>query len=106
MILIGSGFEVDFFLIFSMSALVLVSTWLNIFSYFLNGVQKIRVSWVVSIFAMLLNIPISIFLARYTSLGVGSVVVGTICSLLPGVFLGPYQVIKIINKRDFGIWSR
>lgn len=103
---IGSRFEVDSFLIFSMSALVLVTTWLNIFSYFLNGVQKIKVSWMVSIFAMLLNIPISIFLAKYTSLGVSSVVIGTICALLPGVFLGPYQVIKIINKRDFGIWGR
>ncbi len=103
---IGARFEVDSLLILSMSALVLVTTWLNIFSYFLNGVQKLKVSWVVSIFAMLLNIPISIFLARYTSLGVSSVVIGTICSLLPGVFLGPYQVIKIINKRDFGIWSR
>ena len=103
---IGSQIKVDFFLIISMSVLVLATTWLNIFSNFLNGVQKIKVSWVVSIFAMLVNIPISMYLACHTSLGVSSVVIGTICALLPGVFLGPYQVIKIINKRDSGIWGR
>lgn len=103
---IGNGFEIDIVLIISMSLLVLISTWLNIFSYFLNGVQKIKVSWMTSVVAMLFNIPISILLAKHTSLGVSAVVVGTICSLLPGVFLGPFQTLKIINKRDFGIWSR
>jgi O-antigen/teichoic acid export membrane protein len=103
---IGSNFEVPLTLVISMSMYVLVSTWVNIFAYFLNGVQKIRLSLNISLFAMLFNIPVSIALAKYSSLGVSSIIFGTICALLPGVFFGPLQTIKIINKRDVGVWAK
>ncbi len=103
---IGGTFEVPLTLVISMSVYILVSTWVNIFAYFLNGVQKIRLSLNVSLFAMFFNIPISIALAKYTSIGVSSIIVGTICALLPGVILGPLQTIKIINKRAVGLWAR
>ena len=103
---IGSNFEVSLTLVISMSMYVLVSTWVNIFAYFLNGVQKIRLSLNISLFAMLFNIPVSIALAKYSSLGVSSIIFGTICALLPGVFFGPLQTIKIINKRDVGVWAK
>lgn len=106
MLWIGGDFEVPIMLVISMSVFVLVSSWVNIFACFLNGVQKIRLSLNVSIFAMLFNIPISIALAKYTSLGVSSIIFGTICALLPGVLLGPLQTMRVINKRDVGVWAK
>lgn len=103
---IGPDLLIDTSLLVSMGIFVLISCWVNIYAYFLNGVQKIHLSLVISIFAMLLNIPISIVLAKYTDLGVSSVVIGTIVALLPGVVMGPLQTLKIINKKDNGIWSR
>ena len=103
---IGGELEVTIMLLISMGALVIITTWVNIFAYFLNGLQKIKLSLHVSIFAMLFNIPISIVLAKYTSFGISSVIFGTIFALLPGIILGPLQTVKVINKRDVGIWAR
>jgi O-antigen/teichoic acid export membrane protein len=103
---IGGDLSVNSLLIFSVGTLVVVTTWVNIFAIFLNGVQKIRASLIISIVAMLFNIPISIVLAQYTSLGVSSIILGTICALLPGIFFGPYQTMRIVNQQDTGIWSQ
>ena len=103
---VGSDVDISSSLVFSMGIFVVISAWNNIFAFLLNGVQKIKLSLLVSVVAMIANIPISIFIANSTSFGVASVLIGTVIVLLPGVFLGPYQVYKIINKRDVGIWSR
>lgn len=103
---IGNKYVVPASLIISMGAFVLISCWVNIFAYFLNGVQKIQLSLRVSVAAMMINIPISIALVKLTSLGAASIVVGTIFALMPGVFLGPLQTYKILNGKDSGIWTK
>ncbi|EZI26207.1 O-antigen export protein [Pseudomonas veronii subsp. inensis] len=102
----GSAVHVPEYLIGSMALYIIVATWVNMFAIFLNGVQKIRVSLLASIAAITINIPLSIYLARHTDLDVAAVSIGTTIALLPGVLLGPYQVLKIINQKDLGIWSR
>lgn len=102
---IGDSLEVSSTLVLCMALFVLISSWNNIFAFMLNGVQKIKISLYVSSLAMLCNLPVSIMLAQHTSIGSSSIVLGTIFSLLPGVVLGPIQVMKIINKRDTGLWS-
>lgn len=103
---VGSDVKVSTMLVLSMGVFILVSTWTNIFASFLNGVGKIRLSLIVSVAAMFLNIPAGILLARYTSLGASAVVIGTVIALLPGVFLGPYQTYRILTLKDSGIWGR
>jgi Na+-driven multidrug efflux pump len=93
-------------LVFSVGAFILVSIWTNIFASFLNGVGKIRVSVIVSVAAMFLNIPVGILLAKYTSIDASAVVIGMVIALMPGVFSGPYQTYKILSCRDAGIWGR
>lgn len=102
----GSAVHVPEYLISSMALYIIVATWVNMFAIFLNGVQKIRVSLLASIAAVTINIPLSIYLATQTGLDVAAVSIGTTVALLPGVLLGPYQVLKIINQKDLGIWSR
>ncbi|MDD5056758.1 MAG: MATE family efflux transporter [Sideroxydans sp.] len=103
---VGSEVNVSMMLVISMGGFILVSVWTGIFASFLNGVGKIRVSVIVSVVAMFLNIPASILLAKYTSLDASAVVIGTMIALLPGVFTGPYQTYKILTVKDAGIWSR
>lgn len=103
---VGSDVQVSMALIISMGGFILVSAWTNIYASFLNGVGEIRVSVIVSVAAMFLNIPASILLAKYTSLDASAVVIGTIIALLPGVFTGPYQTYKILTLKDAGIWGR
>lgn len=103
---VGSDVRIAPMLIPAMCIMILISIWSNIFAYFLNGVQKIHISLIVSSISMMVNIPISIFLAINTDLGVGSVVIGTsVALLLPSIF-GPIQVMKILNRRDYGMWGR
>lgn len=102
---VGGDVDVSMMLVFSMGGFVLVSAWTNIFASFLNGVGKIKVSVIVSLIAMFLNVPASILLAKYTSLDASAVVIGTIVALLPGVFTGPYQTYRILNVKDAGIWG-
>ena len=103
---IGDDINVSAMLVFSVGVFILVSTWTNIFASFLNGVGKIRVSVIVSVAAMFLNIPTAILLAKYTSMDASAVVIGMVIALLPGVFSGPYQTYKILTCRDAGIWGR
>ena len=103
---VGDSIQVNYSLGIAMALFCLVSAWNNIFATVLNGVSKIKISVYVSAIAMLCNIPLSIALAKFTSLGTASVVIGTIFSLLPGVLLGPVQVAKIVSRKDRGLWSR
>lgn len=103
---IGGDVNVSTMLVVSVGAFILVSIWTNIFASFLNGVGKIRVSVIVSVAAMFLNIPVGILLAKYTSIDASAVVIGMVIALMPGVFSGPYQTYKILSCRDAGIWGR
>lgn len=103
---VGPDLNVSMPLILSMGGFTAVSIWTNIFASFLNGVGKIRVSVVVSVSAMFLNIPVCILLSKFTTLDASTVVIGTIIALTPGVFSGPYQTYKILTFKDIGIWGR
>jgi O-antigen/teichoic acid export membrane protein len=80
--------------------------WLNIFSYILNSVGKLRLSVIFSLFAMTINIPLSIFIAKSTDFGSASIILGSSIALLPGIVVGPMQVFKIIKMCDSGIWAK
>lgn len=52
---------------------VIIANWNNIFGAFINGVGKVRIQLYYSIFAAVLNILLSVFLARFVWLGVNYV---------------------------------
>lgn len=93
-------------LIIGMSIYTIISVWNNIFAFLLNGLSKPFLSSLISVFAAIINIPVSIFFIKSLSLGNSGVIWGTILSLSFGVFLGPLQVFKILNNRAKGIWNR
>lgn len=93
---IGKDVEVATLLVLSMGAFVVVSTWNNVFAYFLNGIGKIRVQLYTAIIAMLINVPLSIVFAKYLGFGIDGVVWATCISLMIFAVIGPIQVASII----------
>jgi len=91
-------------LILFMALYTVISIWNSIFSIFLNGIGKISISLYICIFSGLINIPLTIFFAK--KFGLSGVMLGTIISLLPALFILPYQTYLLINNKSIGIWSR
>ena len=77
-----------------------------IFTYFLNGTGHLFVQMVESIFTILLNIPLSIFLAKSCHLGLPGVIMATNISILFYCFSRFIQYNKIINNTAKGFWLK
>jgi O-antigen/teichoic acid export membrane protein len=103
---IGNSIKIPLLLSVSMGIWVLISTWTSIFGNFLSGVGKIRLSLYHSFAMIIINIPLSVFLAKYLNLGSTGVIIGTCICVLPQVFLHPIQYKKIINNKAKGIWGK
>jgi O-antigen/teichoic acid export membrane protein len=102
----GEKIHIPFRLSLFMGLFILISTWNNIYSNFINGTGKIRLQLYTSVIVAAINIPISIFLAKNMGLGSSGVILGTCICLFSGTILGPVQYHKIINKKDKGIWGK
>jgi O-antigen/teichoic acid export membrane protein len=103
---VGEKVHIPLLLSVSMGLWVLISTWTSIFGNFLSGVGKIRLSLYHSFAMIVVNIPLTIFLAKYLNLGSTGVIIGTCLCILPQVFLHPIQFRKIVNNRANGIWGK
>jgi len=97
---IGSTFEVDNLLIVVLGGFTLISTWNNIFAYFVNGIGKIKIQIYTSIFALIINIPLSIFIVKYFHTGTWGIVIGTILSLSLFAFFGARQTYIILQRHN------
>jgi O-antigen/teichoic acid export membrane protein len=75
-------------------------------NYFINGIGKIRIQLLTAVIFAILNIPLSIFLAKYLQFGVNGVVFSTLICIIPNVILSTIQTNKIINQKAFGIWFK
>ncbi len=103
---IGKEILVPFLLTSLMGVFFALNTWNTIFVYFINGVSKIKLQLVTSLFLTVLNIPLSIFFARTLNMGVSGVIMGTIVCVFAGTILHPIQYYKIINNKARGIWNK
>lgn len=97
---------VPFSLAFFMAVYFMIASWNDIHVQFINGSGKIKFQFYASIVLAIVNIPLSIWLAKDMGLGTTGVILGTCLTLLPGVIINPYQVSLILNKKDRGIWSK
>lgn len=73
---------------------------------FINGVGKIRLQMYILIFGALVNIPLSIVLLKYTSLGVEAVIIATTICVLPCIFFYPIQYKKLVDGKARNLWNR
>jgi len=103
---IGDLVEIQFSLSIFMAIFVIIATWNSIFTSFINGVGKLKISLITASLNAILNIPLSILLAKYFNLGINGVILGTCISLSIGVIMRPMQYWKIINNKATGIWNK
>ena len=103
---VGKEINISTGLTIWMALYVLLSSWNQIFGNFINGIGKLRVGFYISIFTAIINIPLCIFLARYTNWGVSAIIAASCISLLPDIILMPIQYLKIINHKATGIWNK
>ncbi len=96
---LGGNFEIKFELIASVALFVTIQVWNNVYAVFLNAVNKLKLQMYTSIFALIFNIPLSIFFVKYLEFGVYGVILGTIVTLFAFSILGPIEVHKILAKK-------
>jgi Na+-driven multidrug efflux pump len=83
-----------------------ISNWGSIYSNFLNGVGTVKIQLYLSIFAMIFNIPLAIFLVKICHLGVIGIPVATITTMVIANSVALIQYKKIVSGNATGIWSR
>ena len=103
---IGGEITIPFSLSVAMGIFMIISNWNNIFAFFLNGVGKIRLQFYYSIFAAVINIPLSIFLAKEMKMGITGVITATIICIGFASIWAPVQYKKIITGKAKGIWNK
>ena len=103
---IGNMVFIPFNLTLSMAVYFILNILYSPYNAFINGVGKIQIQMYTLIGAAVLNIPLSIFLVKFTSLGVAGVIIATILCILPHAVICPLQYSKIINNRAFGLWNK
>ncbi len=101
---IGDKIHIPFSISIAVAIYMCILNWNNLYSFFVNGIGKIRLQLYTSLFTGASFIPLAIFLGkRWEIIGI----LGAMCiSLLPSAVLLFIQYRKIINNRAYGIWNR
>jgi len=102
---VGSEIYVPTSLSLTIALFVTIYNWNNIFSFFVNGVGKIKLQMYYTIIVGIINIPLSIVLAKLLN-GVEGIVLSTCLCLFGGAILVPIQCLKIVNGTAKGIWNK
>jgi O-antigen/teichoic acid export membrane protein len=100
---IGKPLALSDRLIVLMGVSIILIMWNNIYGNFINGIGEIRLQSVIAVAAGILNIPLSIYLAKYLGMGSSGVILGTIICL--GMFsvaipLQSFQILRRMEKLD------
>ncbi len=103
---VGNKVIIPYLLSAFMGLFAIISTWNSIFANFINGVGKIKLQMYYAVFAMIINIPVSILFAKTLNMGSAGVILGTCVSIFVGSVFAPIQSIKILKGNAEGIWNR
>jgi O-antigen/teichoic acid export membrane protein len=95
---VGPNIKYSNLLVVLMGIYTVISTWSNIYAYFVNGTGKVELQMYSAIAAGVINIPLSIYFAKSLAMGTSGVILGTIVSLSLFAILGPIQCYYIIQK--------
>lgn len=93
---IDESIEVSLLLSTFMLISMVLTSWNNIFAYFLNSISETKTQTQAVILSALINIPLSFILINY--LGLPGVVLATCIALLPMAFSLPWQYSFIIKR--------
>ena len=106
MLWVGKEIQIPISISITMGLYVIIISWSSIYGNLINGIGTIRLALINAIVIGILNIPLAIYFAKYIHLGIPGVILATCTCLLPGCFLWPIQVKKILSGKATGIWGR
>ena len=103
---VGDKIKISFSISIALGIYSIIFNWNNIFSYFLNGVSKIKLQMYSALFVGIVNLPLTYILIKYANLGpLAIIVANTICLLISAIW-SPIQSYKILNNTAKGIWNK
>lgn len=94
---IGNEVVVHNMLYYLFAVFIAFSVWSNVFAYFINAINKLKVQLYTSMIAAIINIPLSIFFVKILEYGINGIILATIISLSIFAIIGPIQVLRIIK---------
>lgn len=97
--------EVPYQLSLLMAWWVIINTGLQVFAYFLSGTGKIRLSLFHSVLMIFLNIPLSVYFAKYLEMGSAGVLLAS-CICISLRLFQPIQYYLLITGKAKGIWNK
>lgn len=83
---------------------VLIYIWSLSFSYFLNGIGRLRLQMIITLGAAICFYPICFLFGNH--LGLIGIPIGMCVINLPGAIVNTIQFRKVVNKTDAGIWNK
>lgn len=102
---IGSRIRIPYLLSFLWMMFTIVGMYNGIYFSVINGFGRVRIEMSVYLSTLVLNIPLSVYFAKYLSMGVSGVILGTIiCQSVHLLYL-PIQYRKIVTRKVAGIWN-
>ena len=84
----------------------LISSITTIYIYVVNAYGKLYIQLISYIVITLINIPVSIILAKFFNFGPSGVILASSICLLILLILIPIQYKKIMNQKIYGIWNK
>lgn len=101
---VGDSVTIPLSVTIALSMYIVIMVWNNLNSFIINGLGKIKLQLYISIFLLLINLPLSILGGIYYGL-IGIIASMIFVNLIPAIILG-IQVKKIINQKSYGIWDK
>ena len=97
---VGKTVQIDLELLVYMGLFVIISAWDSIFASFLNGINATKMQLLVTILSGIINIPLSIYFAKYLGMGISGVILASSLSLSIFAVYAPIQTYSILRARN------
>lgn len=94
---IGNKLTIPQNLVIADAIYCLIYVWTNIYTYFLNGVNKLNLQIYISIFICIVNIPLCMYFGKTLKLNSFGIEIAQIITEIPSAIMMPWQVYKIIS---------
>ncbi len=102
---IGNQVRVEFQISLFWAVFVILQSLNMIYTFFLNGVGKIKIQMLTAVVTIFLNIPLSILFSYQLGLGPSGVILATNVSILMYIVFRSIQTYKILSGKAIGIWN-
>ena len=101
---VGDEVVIPFILSAIMAVYIMILIWSTSFSFFLNGLGRLKLQLVCTLFAAICFYPVCHYLG--SKFGVVGILIGMSVVIIPGAIVNTIQFYKVINHRAKGLWDK